>query len=105
MEAVFGKFGPLVFHTRINKDLCKKILKLCNKKNPANHKLVGHMKHQHDIDKDKYMQLIKEPLHKYVSAAIQMSPTSGKTFIFVLERNLSSPYVNSNFPGPRSCPT
>ena len=50
MEAVFGKFGPLVFHTRINKDLCKKILKLCNKKNPANHKLVGHMKHQHDID-------------------------------------------------------
>ena len=94
MEAVFGKFGPLVFHTRINKDLCKKILKLCNKKNPANHKLVGHIKHQHDIDKNKYMQLIKEPLQKYVSAARQWY----NSYTFPYEENVgietSAAWVN-----------
>ena len=69
MEAAFGKFGPLVLHTRIDESLCKKILKLCNKKNPANHKLVGHMKDQHDIDRVRYVDLIKGPLQMYAQAA------------------------------------
>jgi len=71
MEAAFGKFGPLVLHTRIDKDTCKKILKLCNKKNPANHKLAGHIKDQHDINKDKYVQLIEGPLALYMDSALQ----------------------------------
>lgn len=69
MEAAFAKFGPLVLHTRIDESLCKKIFKLCNKKNPANHKLVGHIKDQHDIDKIQYINLIKEPLNLYVQTA------------------------------------
>jgi uncharacterized protein (TIGR02466 family) len=69
MEAAFAKFGPLVLHTRIDENLCKKIFKLCNKKNPANHKLVGHIKDQHDIDKIKYVNLIKKPLDLYMKAA------------------------------------
>lgn len=69
MKAAFGKFGPLVLHTRIDESACKKILKLCNKKNPANHKLVGHMKDQHDIDKIQYINLIREPLNLYARAA------------------------------------
>ena len=71
MEAEFGKFGPLVLHTRIDKDTCKKILKLCNKKNIANHKLAGHIKDQHDINRDKYMQLIQGPLTLYMDSALQ----------------------------------
>ena len=70
MEVAFGKFGPLVLHTRIDESLCKKIHKLCSKKNnSANHKLIGHIKNQHDIDKIKYVDLIKEPLNLYTQAA------------------------------------
>lgn len=69
MKASFAKFGPLVLNTRIDESLCKKIFKLCNKKNPANDTLAGHIKDQYHINKLKYVNLIKEPLNLYMQAA------------------------------------
>ena len=69
MEYRFGKFGPFVFQVKLDKVICKEILKLCEKKNNANHKLAGHLKDQYDVDKNKYFEFIKEYLKSYVLEA------------------------------------
>lgn len=69
MEYRFGKFGPFIFHVKINKLICKEILKLCKKQINFNTELAGHLKDQYRIDKDKYFEFIKEYLVLYVSEA------------------------------------
>lgn len=65
----FSKFGPFVFQTKIENELCKNILQLCKKENNANHKLAGHLKDQYDIDKNKYFEYIKKLVIVYIEQA------------------------------------
>ena len=69
MEYRFGKFGPFIFQVKLDKLICKEILKLCKKEINFNTELAGHLKDQYKINKDKYFEYIKEQLLAYLTEA------------------------------------
>lgn len=69
MEFSFAKFGPFVFKTKVDLNICKNILQLCKKENNANRQLAGHLKDQYNIDKNKYFEYIKQIIVIYIKQA------------------------------------
>ena len=69
MDYKFSKFGPFVFETKIDKQICKEIYKLCKKENNANHQLAGHLKEQYNINKEKYFEYIEKIMVIYIDLA------------------------------------
>jgi hypothetical protein len=69
MEFSFAKFGPFVFKTKVDLNICKDILQLCKKENNANRQLAGHLKDQYNIDKNKYFEYIKKIIVVYIEQA------------------------------------